>query len=203
MVDLYVPATPALIDTMTTDPGIGAFWCYRDGWRQQGMLRAIAAASDGYIALAVAGRAIVGFALLCQPGPLERWAEMPGVYELSIEVSRYWRQLGIAHRLLRLLFNDPVWESRVVVAQGYNWHWDTEQTGLSVWVYRDLFRRLFGTYDFAEFETDDPEICMDKANILMARIGTGCRRALRRGFYEGLYRSSRRPDWLIALLSAA
>lgn len=174
-----------------------------EGKRQKGLLRSLAAAPDGYVTLAVADGTIVGFVLLCQPGPLERWASLPGAYELSIEVSRGWRELGIAHRLLGLTFADPVWETRVVVAQGYHWHWDIEQTGLSVWEYRDMYRQLFATYGSALFGTDDPEIYFEQANILMARMGTACTPSLRRGFYEGLYRTMRRPAWLEALLAAA
>lgn len=203
VVEFYAPASAALIGTLSIDPGIGAFWQYREGQRQKGVLRSLAAAPDGYVTLAVADGAIVGFVLLCQPGPTERWGDLPGVYELSIEVSRDWRDLGIAHRLLRLTFADPVWETRVVVAQGYHWHWDLEHTGLSVWQYRELYRRLFATYGFAEFGTDDPEIYFEKANILMGRMGTTCSRLLRRRFYEGLYRTMRRPSWLEALLAAA
>lgn len=65
------------------------------------------------------------------------------------------------------------------------------------------FIHLFATHGFAPFETDDPEIYFEKANILMARMGTACTPSLRRGFYGGLYRTMRRPAWLEALLAAA
>jgi hypothetical protein len=200
MVYFYAPASRELIEALAIDPGIGAFWHYRDGWRQkETLLKALE--FGGSVSVAVVNNTIVGYLLLCPPGPHERWEGVAGVYETSIEVSRAWRGFGIADWLLRLTLSAPYWDRCVIVAQGYNWHWDVEHSHLGLSGYREMFRRLHEGHGFAEFRTDDPEIAYEPGNILMARLGEECPRSLRRAFYEDLYRSPRRPSWLEALLA--
>ena len=93
-------------------------------------------------------------------------------YELgAIEVSRNWRRLGIAQAMIKTILADEFIESKIFFLTGYSWHWDTEQTGLSVYAYRNLLVRLFRPFGFQVYLTNNPEIRMSSANVLMARVG--------------------------------
>jgi len=62
-------------------------------------------------------------------------------------------------------------EEIIILAMGLSWHWDTEGLGLTRLRYRRLIAQLFASYGFSEYLTSEPNIRMDPANILLARIG--------------------------------
>ena len=59
----------------------------------------------------------------------------------------------------------------ILFAVGLSWHWDNEGLGLNVYRYRELLLRLFATQGFVEYPTTEPNVSMEPANILLARIG--------------------------------
>ena len=93
------------------------------------------------------------------------------MYELAIEVSTHWHRLGIARQLLSLALEFEAMEELILVAFGLSWHWDLEGSGLSPFRYRSLLAHILEPYDFFECLTDEPNIGMDPANILLVRIG--------------------------------
>ena len=59
----------------------------------------------------------------------------------------------------------------ILIAVGLSWHWDLKGAGLSPFRYRSLLARILEPYHFFEFLTDEPNVKMDPANILLVRIG--------------------------------
>ena len=60
----------------------------------------------------------------------------------------------------------------IFFAIGLSWHWDMEDLGISVYRYRELIARLFGSQGFVEYPTTEPNVSMEPANVLLARIGS-------------------------------
>jgi len=96
-----------------------------------------AGAPDAEVLLALAGDRIVGYGVLCRPGPEERWAAMDEVMEIgAIETSRSRRGRGIAGAVLGLIARHPRIEEWAVVVVGYAWSWDLRGCGLDAAAYR-------------------------------------------------------------------
>ena len=62
-------------------------------------------------------------------------------------------------------------EEVILFATGLWWHWDLEGLGISPHRYRKLIAHLFAAQGFQEYDTAEPDISMEPANILLARIG--------------------------------
>jgi acetoin utilization protein AcuA len=88
-----------------------------------------------------------------------------------MEVSVHWRRLGIARHLLALALDFDAVEEMVLVSLGLSWHWDLEGSGLSPFRYRSLLAHILEPYHFFECLTDEPNVRLDPANILLVRIG--------------------------------
>jgi GNAT superfamily N-acetyltransferase len=99
------------------------------------------------------------------------WQGVANTYELAIEVSSRWRRLGIARQLLSLTLEHHAVEEMILVAVGLSWHWDLKGSGLSPFRYRSLVAHILEPYHFFEGLTDEPNVGMDPANILLVRIG--------------------------------
>ncbi len=100
------------------------------------------------------------------------WAGLQNVYEIAIQVSSNWRQQGIARQLLAFALDLEDLEDRNILAMGLTWHWDMEGLGLNEYQYRQLIAGLFKAHNFDEYQTSEPNIAMDPANIFLARIGS-------------------------------
>jgi hypothetical protein len=72
---------------------------------------------------------------------------------------------------MRFIFEDPVFEEKIVISRELSWHWDLRSSGLSPLAYRGKLLRLFESAGFRYFETDDGEIGYAGENMLTARIG--------------------------------
>ncbi|GHO55369.1 hypothetical protein [Ktedonobacter robiniae] len=111
----------------------------------------------------------------CRPGhhcPADEWWEgIENLYEVAIEVSSDWRGAGIARNMLAFALELDALEDMILFAIGLSWHWDTESLGISVYRYRELISRLFGSQGFIEYPTTEPNVSMEPSNVLLARIG--------------------------------
>ncbi len=124
---------------------------------------------------------IVGFVVIAPPTEAERWGRLrgKGVLEaMAIEVSDGWRGMGIAESMMELLLEDSFYDDKIVMCTGYSWHWDLDKLGLTKEKYRDMLLRYLQKAGFVYYDTDEPNILMDRANFLAARIGPRVSREL-------------------------
>jgi GNAT superfamily N-acetyltransferase len=159
---------PSLVASLKAERGLKAFAHVPE--REHQLLLGIAERPDCALTLAyTATGEIVGQVTLA---PADTWWRgVPNTYELAIEVSSNWRRLGIARQLLSLVLEHPFVEEMVLIAAGLSSHWDLKGTGLSSFRYRSMLAHSLDPYHFFEFLTDEPNIVMDPANILLVRIG--------------------------------
>lgn len=174
-VRLLSTCSPAFLESLTLEEGIGRFARYRSIISGIETLATVAALPDANvtIALSPAGQ-IIGYIECSYPDAIEGWRDNADglCYELgAIEVSRNWRQLGLGRAMTTLILADPFIETKVFFLTGYCWHWDLDQTRLSAYAYRNMLVRLFRPFGFRVYLTTNPEIRMSSANVLMARLG--------------------------------
>ena len=160
--------------------------------REHRLLLALAGRSDSMLTLAYTARGeIVGQATLA---PIEGWWKgLDKAYEGAVEVSAGWRELGIAHELLALALEFEPLEEYLILGLGLYWHWDMEGLGLSRFQYREMIANLFAAHGFVEYLTSEPNIRMDPANILLARLGSRLNRADMNQFFQCLFKSDTLP----------
>ncbi len=177
---------PSLVERLAADRGLRAF--ARLPEREHQLLLNIAKSPDCALSLAhTPTGAIVGEVTLA-PGDVW-WEGIENVYEVAIEVSSNWRGLGIAHNLLAFALELDALEDMILFAMGLSWHWDIEGIGLSVYRYRELIARLFASQGFVEYPTTEPNIAMEPANILLARIGSRVDQRVVSQFYNRMMSS--------------
>lgn len=159
------------------DSGIGIFAHYAPEarQRQKEMLLRVAAMRDGnsVVAYTPAGN-IVGYICLSSAAPSARWGgpQFDYVQEFGLmEISRDWRRLGLAEKLMEAAFHDESIDDKIVVAPCYTWYWDLEHSGLTKEEYRERLRAILAGQGFVEVETDEENVNFDPANLLMARYG--------------------------------
>lgn len=117
---------------------------------------------------------IIGFAVIGHPAPDSRWARAGHhrILELkAVEVSRPFRNQGIAGHLLTHLFSGSTFEDHIVFLTAYAWLWDIDHLGLSCDAYREMLMALYARFGFASCRTNEPNVCLKPENIFMARIG--------------------------------
>ncbi len=171
-----IPACPPqTLETLSMDEGLGFFWHNRPDLQREALLK-IAAQPQGRVTIAhSAARAIVGYVTITAPDADTRWGrdQIDGLFELGgIEVGRAWRGSGLSDALMKATFGSGIFDQHIVIATGYRWCWDVEETGLTVREYRDMLHRVFQRYGFQFFETDEPNIAWYPDNALVARIGS-------------------------------
>lgn len=181
---------PALIEGLHADEGLRAF--ARLPEREQQLLLSLASKPENRITLAyTAAGAIIGQVTLA---PLDAWWQGIGnALEIAVEVSPRWRKLGVAHALLSLALESETVEEYLIIGLGLSWHWDYEGLGMSRFQYREMIARLFAAHGFAEYLTSEPNIRMDPANILVARLGRQVRGEHLNRFFEWLLHSETLP----------
>lgn len=183
-------SSPALVEGLQADEGLRAF--ARVPEREHQLLLELARKPANRLTLAYTPTGkIVGQATLA---PLDGWwTGIGNAYEVAVEVSRAFRNLGVAHQLLSLALDFASVEEYLIVGQGLSWHWDYTGLGMSPFRYRDLIARLFAAHGFAEYLTSEPNIRMDPANILVARLGRCLERDSMSRFFERLLQSETLP----------
>src|SRR5437879_4383550 len=149
--------SPSLVEGLKADEGLRAF--ARLPEREHALLLSLAQQPQNMLTLAyTATGKIVGQATLA---PVDGWWQgIDNAYEVAVEVSSGWRQLGIAHQLLACAFELEALERLIILGMGLSWHWDYEGLGMSRFRYRELIERLFATYTFVEYLTSEPNIRM-------------------------------------------
>ena len=182
--------SPSLVEGLKADEGLRAF--ARLPEREHALLLSLAQQPKNMLTLAyTATGKIVGQATLA---PVDGWWQgIDNAYEIAVEVSSRWRKLGLAQQLLACAFEMETLERLVILGMGLSWHWDTGELGLSRFRYRAMIERLFATYGFVEYLTSEPNIHMDPANILLARLGSKVEQGQVNEFFEHLFQSDTLP----------
>ncbi|BCJ88484.1 GNAT family N-acetyltransferase [Effusibacillus dendaii] len=166
------PISPEVLASLEFHEGLKAF---RPAPQQHQAMVEIAGLPEGRIIIARQGKTVVGYVTYVYPDPLERWSEarLDDLLELgAIEVVSEFRSHGVAKALLEISFMDDAMNDYIVISTEYYWHWDLKDTGLTVWEYKEVMRKVMGSVGMEVFSTDDPEITCHPANMLMARIGS-------------------------------
>jgi len=175
VVHIRTHCSPEFVDGLELDEGLGVFPQYRSIIRDKETLKEVAALDGANLVIAYTEeKKIVGYIAFANPSPLERWGKNGRglLYELgAIEVSRQWRRLGLAKKMVEIALEGDEWEDKILLLTGFSWHWDMPETGLTKPGYRKMLMHIFEPFGFRHFYTTEPNVMMDTANILMARIG--------------------------------
>ncbi len=182
--------SPSFVEGLQADEGLRAF--ARLPEREHQLLLSLARQPQNRLTLAyTAAGKIVGQATLA---PLDNWWQGIGnTYEIAVEVSPGFRKLGVAHQLLSFALEFESLEEYLIVGLGLSWHWDYEGLGISRFHYREMIARLFAAHGFVEYLTSEPNIRMDPANILVARLGRRLERESTNRFFQRLLQSETLP----------
>ena len=166
------PVSGKELSQYTFDDGLSAF---RQPAEQFEAINEIADLPEGRIIICRDRSHIIAYVTFLYPDPLERWSEgnLPFLMELgAIEVALPYRSLGIGKELLRLAMLDDQMEDYIIITTEYYWHWDLKNSGLNVYEYKDVMKKMMEAGGMEVFATNDPEITSHPANSLMARIGS-------------------------------
>ena len=180
----------SLVEGLRADEGLRSF--ARRPEREHNLLLSIARQPENMLTLAYTARGkIVGQATLA---PVDNWWQGIGnTYEIAVEVSTGWRKMGIAHQLLSFALEFESLEEYLILGLGLSWHWDMEGLGISRFRYRKMIAQLFAAHGFAEYLTSEPNIRMDPANILLARLGSRLEHESMNRFFQRLLQSDTLP----------
>src|SRR2546428_3805244 len=182
--------SPSFVEGLEADEGLRAF--ARLPEREHHLLLSLAQRPENRLTLAytATGR-IVGQVTLA---PLDQWwQDIGNTYEIAVEVSAGWRKLGIARHLLSLALEFESLEEYLLLGLGLSWHWDYKGLGITRFHYREMIGRLFAAHGFAEYHTSEPNIRMDPANILVARLGSRLAEESMNRFFQRLFQSETLP----------
>lgn len=158
----------SMVERLSPDEGLHAF--ARLPEREHQLLLSIARRPDCALTLAHTPEGLIVGEVTMAPGD-EWWEGLDNVYEVAIQVSAGWRGEGVARQLLHFALELDALEDMILFAIGLAWHWDTEGLGMNVFRYREMLSRLFGGEGFVEYPTTEPNVTMEPANVLLARIG--------------------------------
>ena len=182
--------SPSFVESLNVDEGLRSF--ARLPEREHQLLLSVARKPENRLTLAyTATGKIIGQATLA---PLDHWwQDIGNAYEIGIEVSSAWRKLGIAHQLLSFALEFESLEEYLIIGLGLSWHWDFQGLGISRFHYREMIARLFAAHGFSEYLTSEPNILMDAANILVARLGSRLAQENMSRFFQHLLQSETLP----------
>lgn len=183
---------PSLVERLVSDSGLHAF--ARLPEREHQLLLNLAKSPDCALALAHTPKGEIVAQVTLTPGD-DWWDGFENVYEVTIEVSSNWRNLGIAHKLLDFALELNALEDMILFAMGLSWHWDTDGLKISVYHYRELIAQLFGSFGFEEFATTEPNIRMEPGNILLVRVGKNVDKLVVKRFLERLQSTPHFARW--------
>lgn len=175
-----------LLRSLTISEGLGTFWQFNRARTKRILMQSVQSTGSEVLLAYVGANLLVGYLVVSRASRYGRWGASPFVYELTLEVNRSWRKLGIATRLLHTAVSDSHWEDKVLLARGYSWTWDLEGTGLTAEKYRDVWQRMLMRPGFVEYPTDDPSFLGDPYGLLMAWIGPQVDEEARQRFRSNL-----------------
>ena len=167
--------TPKDIRGYDFDKEFGVHAQYKSLYTKRASLEKMAHQADANVVVALAdNRHIIGFGVLANPDPEERWAKLENGTMMEVkalEVCRSWRSAKVAQGILKMLLSSPDIEDKIVFLVGYSWTWDLDGTKLSAHGYRRMLIHLYEAFGFEEYQTNEPNICLKPENFFMGKIG--------------------------------
>lgn len=157
------------------DAGLGNFAHYSSIIQKLEVFERVASQKEGRVSLALLDdRIVIGYLVCWYPEKTERWSKLGDLmYELgAVEVSRNFREMGVAHTMVDLMVSDDFFEEKIAYMNGFSWHWDLDGSGLSKFEYRKMMLKFLKNWCFQEFYTNEPNIALRQENLFMARIGS-------------------------------
>ncbi len=173
-VTIRAQCRPGSFCRLGMDAGLGHFSQYSSIIHRSESFEAIASREGGRVALAVVEPfLVVGYLTCWYALPGDRWYSLGGLlYEMgAIEVSRNYRGMGIARRMMEITLQDDFFQDKIAFAKGLSWHWDCGAAGLSPAEYRGMLMRLCDGFGFREVHTNEPGIGFRTENFLLIRVG--------------------------------
>ena len=165
------PVSQAELERYHLDEGLKKF---RPALQQMQALIGIAGMPESFVYIARHGMTIVGYVTFLPPDIYLCWGTepLPGMLELGvIEASPEWRRMGIGGQLMREAFKDERFEDYLIISMEFAWHWDLDNSGLSLWKYRKMLTGVLAGFGFELWHTNDPDILSHPANTFMVRTG--------------------------------
>lgn len=175
VVSIIPRCPPEKFPELVLDKGIGNFSHYRSIIQKLDVFQKIARAEGGRVAVALLNDYVmIGYSACWYPPKGERWSKLGNLmYEMgAIEVSRKYRHLKIARKLVNALMDDDFFEDKIAYMNGFSWHWDLDGAGLTMSRYRKMIMGLLRPHGFKEVYTNEPNIALREENFFMARIGS-------------------------------
>ncbi len=166
---------PGFYADLKLDEGLGHFSHYSSIIHKLEAFEAISRRKEGRVTLAlVEPNVIVGYGTCWYPAPDDRWSALGELmYEMaSVEVSRNFRSLQIAGRLLEATMDEDFFEDKITYMCGFSWHWDLEGSGMNAVQYRQVMMKLYRRVGFREVYTNEPNIALREENVMMIRVGS-------------------------------
>jgi acetoin utilization protein AcuA len=191
---------PDFIASLELEEGMGAFAAPNyPAVREKKALERIGRNEESNIISAFTEEGeLVGFIAIAPPSKAERWGKQGGkglIEAMAIEVSRNWRSMGIANKMMEAGVGDPFFDDKILICTAYAWHWDLESTGLDKETYRRMLLRYLEKAGFMYYETDEPNVNLDSANFLTAHIGPEVSSELYNRFEQMLFKDEEWADF--------
>jgi acetoin utilization protein AcuA len=156
---------------------------------QKKVLDTITLLPEGRVFVARRDHTIIGYITFHLP-EYPRWAQsgIQGLIELGgLEVSRYWRGMGVGQALLDYTFLAHDFEDYIVISIETYCNWDLKGSGMNLWEYRRMLEKVLGRVGLERWLTDDQEITDHPANMLTARVGNRVNAETRSQFEKLLF----------------
>jgi acetoin utilization protein AcuA len=166
---------PGAFEELRLDSGLGNFAHYSSIIQKLEVFEKVASGKDGRVALALIDEnIIVGYMVCWYPDSTDRWSKLGELmYEFgAIEVSRNFRKLGIAAKMVLSVLRDDFFDEKICYMSGFSWHWDVDGSGLTLVQYRKMMLNFMKPFGFEEYYTNEPNIALRQENLFMARIGS-------------------------------
>jgi acetoin utilization protein AcuA len=166
---------PGFYADLKLEEGLGHFSHYSSIIHKLEAFETIARRKEGRVTLALLEPdLIVGYGTCSYPASDERWSALGELmYEMAaVEVSRNFRSLQLAGRILEATMNEDFFEDKITYMCGYSWHWDLEGSGVNAVQYRQIMMKLYSRVGFREVYTNEPNISLREENVMMIRVGS-------------------------------
>lgn len=184
-VHIETKLTSDRIQDLIFSPSFTNYAQYRSIYTKKEALEQFVKKGGEVVLACLEDKTIIGFAVLDYPDRKERWARLGHkvMKELkAVEVSRGYRNYGIAYHLLSHLFAEAKLEQKILYLTAYSWTWDFDYLGLSIESYRNMLISLYSGFGFIEFPTNEPNICLKPENFFMAKVGKNVLHKVRKDF---------------------